>query len=85
MTYPRETLKQAGYRHRGFATDRDVAGGYDGKAAMLHILEDVETGNLEAWAACKHYAGYAIIYKNTHLEFVRTANKEDLRKAGISQ
>lgn len=34
-----------------------------------HLLKDLETNQLEIWANSRYYAGYALIYKNTHLEF----------------
>lgn len=55
----RETMKQAGYRYIAF----EPFIGY-------HILEDIDSGKKEKWISNKHHAGYGIIYKNTHLEFV---------------
>lgn len=57
----RETMKQAGYEYVS----------YEPRAAA-HILKDTATGNLEVWVANKNHASYAIIFKNTHLEFVRS-------------
>jgi hypothetical protein len=53
----KETMKQAGYK-------RIKALG-DGQ----HVLQDAD-GKLELWFNNKNHAGYGIIYKNTHLEFV---------------
>lgn len=55
----RMTLKQAGYRYFCFNRIRH-----------LHILRDIETGKLEAWAANRNHASFGLVYKNTHLEFV---------------
>lgn len=55
-----ETLKEAGYTH--------VCTSGPGK----HILRN-EDGGYELWVANKNCASSALIYKNTHLEFV-TAN-----------
>ena len=51
-----ETLKQAGYEHVKTL-------GY-GK----HVLKQSD-GKLQLFVCCKNYAGWALIYKNTHLEF----------------
>jgi hypothetical protein len=59
----RETLKQAGYEHVEFVP------------GVGHILRDVgrnDSAKLELWVARKNHASYGIIYKNTHLEFVRS-------------
>jgi hypothetical protein len=52
-----ETLKEAGYTH--------VCMSGNGR----HILRN-EDGKYELWAVCKNCASSALIYKNTHLEFV---------------
>lgn len=59
MAANRETLKQAGYEHV-----KSLGHGE-------HVLRETETGKMELWAANKHHASYGLIYKNTHLEFVR--------------
>lgn len=53
-------MKEAGYRHVR-------ALGYG-----EHELEEIATGKREIWAASPHFAGYAIKYKNTLLEFCRS-------------
>lgn len=56
----RETLKQAGYVYIRKYGDN------------LHILENIKASKpyqFELWANSKNYSGYALIYKNTHLEF----------------
>jgi len=37
-----------------------------------HLLKDKATGKLEVWVSNKNHASYGIVYKNTHLEFVRS-------------
>jgi len=62
--YLRETLKEAGYREVETLSDGE------------HLLEDVETGKQEIWANDLHHAGYALVYRNTELEYVRDAPRE---------
>jgi hypothetical protein len=57
-----QTLKQANYS-------------YIRKTGSGHILKDNNTGALELFAPSKNYAGWALIYKNTHLEFCCTVEK----------
>ena len=55
----RETPKQAGYvRAESF---------YKGEV----VLTDV-SGKRELWFCNKNHASYGLIYKNTHLEFIRS-------------
>lgn len=60
----RETMKQAGYTYGRF--DHALGG---------HILIDKD-GKRELWVANRFHASYGIIFKNTHLEFVRFSRKE---------
>ena len=60
--YPRQTLEEAGYQ--------EVEIREDGQ----HVLEDTETGKREIWAESPHYAGFALTYGDTELEFVRSAS-----------
>lgn len=53
-----DTMAEAGYTYVR----------YD-QSAQAHILRN-EDGMAEIWVANKNHAGYGIIYKNTHLEFV---------------
>ena len=62
----RETLQEADYR--------EVQSLGDGE----HLLEDTETGKQEIWANHLHHAGYALVYRNTELEYVRDARPDDL-------
>ena len=55
----KETLKEAGY-----VSIKSLGNGE-------FLLVD-ETGKEEIWCANKNHSGYAIIYKNTHLEFARS-------------
>jgi hypothetical protein len=54
----KETLKDAGYKYIGFLGNGQ------------HVLEC--DGHLEVWFVNKNHASYGLIYKNTHLEFVRS-------------
>lgn len=58
----KETLKQGGYKHLKY-----------NKATGEHTLQDIDTGKKEIWFANKNHASYGLIYKNTHLEFARSA------------
>jgi hypothetical protein len=58
--YPRETLEEAGYEELEVLSDG------------LHILLDTETGKREVWAEHPDYAGYALIYGDTELEYCYT-------------
>lgn len=42
-----------------------------------HILKDNTTGDLEIFSSTKNFAGWAIIYKNTHLEFCSTIKNNE--------
>lgn len=61
--YPRETIKEAGYERLGM-----YLGG--------HVLR--RYGKLELWMKSKNYAGYALIYGNTHLEFCSSLKPEQV-------
>jgi hypothetical protein len=69
--YPRESMQEAGYSYAGCIR------------RGLHVLKKVDTGRYETWATHKNCAGYAIVWRNTELEFVRSANEYDLQEAGI--
>lgn len=66
-----QTMKQAGYEHV--------------KTCLfgIHILKDTTSGDLEIFSSSKNYAGWAIIYKNTHLEFCSTIKHSDKHKYGL--
>ena len=57
LPYIRETLKKAGYQYIKYLGNKE------------HKLFNVETGIFELFTANKNYAGWCLIYKNTHLEF----------------
>jgi hypothetical protein len=57
----KETLKQANYKYVKFLGNKE------------HLLKDQDTGNYEIFFSNKNHASYGLIYKNTHLEFVRSA------------
>lgn len=59
----RQTIKEAGYTYVKYIP------------GVGHVLKDndrLDTASLELWVANKNHASYGIIYKNTHLEFVRS-------------
>lgn len=60
-----ETMQEAGYRF----IRKDDANGY--------LLQDTETKNLEWWFANKNHASYGIKFRGTHLEFARSADKNE--------
>lgn len=68
----KETLKEAGYVN--------VSTKYG-----EHILQDKETGKLEVWFSNKNHASYGLIYKNTHLEFARTASLQDMSNHDLNE
>lgn len=39
-----------------------------------HLLLNVDAGTKEVFSSNKHHASWGLIYKNTHLEFVRSFN-----------
>lgn len=55
----KETLKQGGYKDIQSVGHKEF------------ILID-ENGKKELWFSNKNHASYGIIYKNTHLEFIRS-------------
>lgn len=60
----KETLKAAGLKYIKRLGDRE------------HLLYDLDTKKYEIWFANKNHASYGLIYKNTHLEFARSARKD---------
>lgn len=65
----KESLKTAGYKYIGCIGHRE------------HVLQDTATGNCEIWFSNKNHASYGIIYKNTHLEFARSASDREKLEA----
>lgn len=63
----KETLKSAGYSYIKYLSNK------------THLLEN-DFGKFEIWVANKNHASYGLIYKNTHLEFIRSADRNDLKK-----
>ena len=55
-----QTPKEAGYKH------------LEVKGNGLHILLNLDTNVKEVFACSKNYSGFALKYKNTHLEFMAT-------------
>jgi hypothetical protein len=66
-----QTMKQAGYEHVKCIGDGQ------------HILRDTACGDLEIFGSSKNYSGWAIIYKNTHLEFCSSLKQCDKHKFGL--
>lgn len=66
----KETLKQAGYRYVCKLTENE------------HLLEN-EDGEKEVWFNSKNHVSSGLIFKNTHLEFARTASQYDLNGKGL--
>lgn len=60
----KQTFKEAGYTHKKSFGD----GG--------HILFNEQTKQFEMWQANKNHASYGLIYKNTHLEFCSSMERE---------
>jgi hypothetical protein len=56
-----ETPKEAGYTYLSYNPD-----------TKEHTLLNNDTNKKEIFISCKSFAGWALIYKNTHLEFCRT-------------
>jgi len=54
-----ETIKEAGYKYLAY-----------NKEFGTHRLLNLNTNKQEFFAACKNVASWALIYKNTHLEFL---------------
>lgn len=54
-----QTIKEAGYKYIEFSNG-------------IHRLKNTQTNDIELFASSKYHAGWALIYKNTHLEFLRT-------------
>lgn len=61
-----EKLQQSGHK-------------YIGKLAKgVHILQ--EDGVYQVWGCNKYHASYGLIWRNTHLEFCRTASQAEVAK-----
>lgn len=56
----KETFKQANYRYEKYLGNRE------------HLVCDLSQKQLEIFNANKNHASWGLIYKNTHLEFVRS-------------
>lgn len=42
-----------------------------------YLMRDNTTGELEWWFANKNHASYGLKFRNTHLEFARSADKNE--------
>lgn len=60
MTPKRETIREAGFEYVAYLGNRE------------HSLRDRETGEISVWRSNGNHASYGIIFKNTHLEYVRS-------------
>lgn len=56
-----ETMKEAGYKYLSYTP-----------STKEHILLHTKTNKKEIFVASKNFSGWAIIYKNTNLEFCRS-------------
>lgn len=65
----KETMKKAGYKYAGYIGHGE------------HVLLPDNGQPAEVWASNKNHASYGIIYKNTHLEFCRTATGREKLEA----
>ena len=65
----KECMKYAGYKYVGYIGNRQ------------HVLQPLDGRPCEIWASNKNHASYGIIYKNTHLEFARTATEREKLEA----
>ena len=69
----KETMSKAGYKYVGSIGQHE------------HVVQPINGQPAEVWANNKNHASYGIIYKNTHLEFMRTANDIEKLKAAATQ
>jgi|LakMenEpi03Aug12_release.lakeMendotaPanAssembly.Ray.scaffolds.fasta_scaffold3810350_2 hypothetical protein len=56
----KETVKQANYKYLNYLGNQQ------------HLLLNIVTNNIELFFSNKNHASWGLIYKNTHLEFVRS-------------
>ena len=64
-----ETFKEAGYKYL-YYRDRE----------KTHHLYNTDTKQIEVFASSKNYAGWALKYKNTHLEFCASLPDNELQR-----
>jgi len=60
----KETLKQAGYNYMRYLGNGEH---------LLEYVKGEKPYQFEIWTKNKNHASYGLIYKNTHLEFCRSA------------
>lgn len=65
----KETLELAGYKYIGYIGNGE------------HVLQPIDGRPAEVWFSNKDHASYGIVYKNTHLEFARTASDQEKLEA----
>lgn len=66
----KQSMQEAGYK---FIRKDDKTGEY----LLLDIRKKPGTRNLEWWFANKDHASYGIKFRGTHLEFARSADKNE--------
>lgn len=59
-----QTLKEAGYTYHTYIPE-----------IKMHVLINNDTNKKELFVSNKYHAGWAIKYKNTHLEFIGNAKE----------
>ena len=69
----KETMSKAGYKYVGSIGQHE------------HVIQPINDQPAEVWASNKNHANYGIIYKNTHLEFMRTASDVEKLKAAATK
>jgi hypothetical protein len=62
----KENLKEADYKMINYLGEGEF------------LLKEISSRNYEIWFANKNHASYGLIFKNTHLEFARTATIGDV-------
>lgn len=56
----KQTFQQANYEYIAYLENKE------------HLVRDISTNKLELFFANKNHASLGLIFKNTHLEFVRS-------------
>lgn len=69
MPNNKETPKEAGLQYVGKLSPGQ------------HIFCDCDTKQFEVWGCNKNHASYGLIWRNTHLEFCRSASDSEIKIA----
>lgn len=64
----KETPKQAGLRYVGMLESK------------MHIFIDCANNHYEVWGCNKYHGSYGLIWRNTHLEFCRSATDSEVTR-----